>query len=89
MEGDVLASSVIPEDSSFDVPLKAVKATGNNKCSVAQSSQCPVPPFAWYVQPHPLVSTLEMENKKYPIFKKKWKKNIRSFLPLKCFLFGF
>ena len=46
MEEDVLASSLIPEDSGFDEPQKAVKATGNNNCSLAQ---CPAPPFARYV----------------------------------------
>ena len=46
MEEDVLASSLNPEDNVFDEPQKAVKATGNNNCSLAQ---CPVPPFARYV----------------------------------------
>ena len=46
MEEDVLESTPIPEDSGFDEPQKAVKATGNNNCSLAQ---CPIPPFARYV----------------------------------------
>ena len=45
MEEDVLASSLNPEDNVFDEPQKAVKATGNNNCSLAQ---CPVPAFARY-----------------------------------------
>ena len=46
MEEDVLALSLNPEDNVFDELQKAVKVTGNNKCSLAQ---CPVPPFARYV----------------------------------------
>ena len=50
MEEDFLASSLNPEDNVFDELQKAVKVTGNNKCSLAQ---CPVPPFARYVRKFP------------------------------------